>query len=169
MSDIGAMFRDGVTFIFGRDYVHEAVDLVFHSPLSFTFGNEDSKKGWLDVLIVGDPRTGKGKITEGYMGYYGVTSKAGAESLTYAGLVAAVYGNKDQRFIKWGLLPQCDQRFLLLDELSGMSPKDISSLTQIRDVGDCTIIKVERDSTTARVRLISLSNPRDAGNVRDTP
>jgi hypothetical protein len=168
INDITNMFENGLIFIYGRDYVYEAMDLVFHSPLSFLFAKEDHPKGWLDVLIMGDPRTGKNKIAEGLMAYYGISSKASGENLTFAGLVGAVSGNKDNSFIKWGLLPQNDRGFLLLDELSGIDVRDIGKLSSIRHNGECILIKYSTDTTTARTRLLWLSNPRDGGNVNET-
>lgn len=167
-SDIINMFENGLIYIYGRNYVYEAMDLVFHSPLSFVYGNEDHKKGWLDVLILGDPRTGKNKIAEGLMSYYGMSSKASGESLTMAGLKGAVSGTKENSFIKWGLLPQNDRGFLLLDEISGIAYQDLGGLSSIRSDGECKIVKYSTDTTTARTRLIWLSNPRDGGKVNET-
>lgn len=168
MSDIVKQFQDGMIFIYGRDYLYEAVDLVFHSPQSFVFNNKNHDKGWLDILILGDPRTGKNQVVEGMMKYYGMSSKASGESLTFAGLVGAVSGPKENQFIKWGLLPQNDKGFLLLDEVSGINYSLIGSLSSLRHNGECSIIKCEGDKTTARTRLIWLSNCRDGGNVAET-
>lgn len=158
MADITKMFEYNITRIWGRDYVHHAIDLAYHSCLSFMFNGEKHVKGWMDVLIVGDPRTGKNNVMDRIMAYYGMGERSAAESMSYAGLIAGT----DTRLgiVKLGLIPQNDGGLLSIDELSGLSTEIISQLSGVRDKGECMYNKLNNIKATGRTRLICLSNPR---------
>ena len=164
-SDIITMLTNNVTRIYGRSYLHEAIDLVYHTPLSFALGNEHKEKGWGDILVLGDTRTGKGEVVKNMMNYYGLGRWVGSENASYAGLIGGVDPNSNT--IKWGVIPLNDRRLVIIDEFSGMPIQDISKLSGVRDAGRCDIIKISTSSTTGRSRLICLSNPREQTVVRE--
>jgi hypothetical protein len=148
------------TRIYGRTDLHIAVDLVFHSPLGFDFDGVRVKKGWLEGLILGDTRTGKGFVTEGYSRYYGVGEVVSGENLTFAGLIAAVQHVGDRWTLTWGKIPLADKRLIIMDECASLSHETIGNLSRIRSEGVVEVTKVITEKTTARTRLIWLANPR---------
>jgi hypothetical protein len=160
MEDIADDAASHITRIYGRRDLHIAVDLVFHSVLSFDFGGARVRKGWLECLILGDTRTGKGCVTEGLVRHYGIGDIVSGENLTLAGLVGGVQRIDDRWALVWGKLPLCDRRLIVLDECGSLTHNDIGKLSRIRSEGIAEITKVVSEKTTARTRLIWIANPR---------
>jgi hypothetical protein len=75
-----------VTRIVKRDEFHILLDLVWHSPLYFLWDGKP-ERGWLDVLVVGDTRTGKSEAANSVRRYYGLGEMVSCESASYAGIV----------------------------------------------------------------------------------
>jgi len=155
-----------ITHIFDRPDLHIAVDLVFCSPLSFNFNNEHIHKAGLDILVVGDTRTGKGFVTERLAKYYRAGDVASGESCTQRGLIGACQKVDGEWLITWGMFPLNHKRLVVIDELSSLQTQEISELTRVRSEGVAEIVKVVRESTQANVRLISLSNPRSGRPIK---
>ena len=150
-----------VTRIFRRADLHQAVDLVFHSPLQFMFNGETVPKGWLDALIIGDTRTGKGYVAEGLIRYYRLGEIASAENCTFAGLIGGLQQTGSSRWIvTWGKIPLNDRRLVILDEVSALSIEDIQRMSRVRSEGIAEVTKIQTERTMARTRLVWLANPR---------
>ena len=149
-----------ITKIHARPDLHIAVDLVFHSPHSFIFNNEDVPRAMLDVLVIGDTRCGKGYVAERLMKYYGVGEMASGENCSFAGLVGGVQQINGRWFITWGLIPLNNNRLVVIDEVSSMTESDIGHMSRVRSEGVAEISKIVRESTQANTRLLWLSNPR---------
>jgi hypothetical protein len=158
--NISGQLSEHITKIYGRPELHIAVDLVFHSPLLFSFDGTQLKKGWLEVLILGDTRTGKGFVTEGLAKHYKAGEVVSGENLTLAGLIGGVQHLGDKWTLVWGKVPLADRRLVVLDEAGALSPQDISRLSRIRSEGVAEITKIVSEKTTSRTRLIWLANPR---------
>lgn len=149
--------------IYGRSDLHQAIDLVLHSPLQFDFGGNRVRKGWLECLVIGDTRTGKGQVTESLCRYYGVGEIISGEDLTFAGLIGGIGKVGERNVLQWGKIPLNDKRALVLDECGGMSRELIGKLSRIRSEGVAETTKIISEKTTARTRLIWL------GNIRPPP
>lgn len=160
MREIAEEFSHNVTHIYGRPDVHMGIDLVYHSPLAFDFEGTRLRKGWLECLIIGDTRTGKGFVAEGLRRHYGLGNVVSGENLTMAGLIGGVQHVGDRWTLVWGQLPLSDRRLVILDECSSLSTQEIARLSRVRSEGIAEITKVVSEKTTARTRLIWLSNPR---------
>ena len=157
-------FEDNVTHIVGRQDLLVGIDLVFHSVLGFNFQNIPVQKGWLEFLCMGDTRTGKSETTEAMLRHYRLGEVSVAENTSYAGLVGGLQQTGDKRwFLTWGKIPLNDSRLFVIDEASGLSQEDIAKMSGIRSSGIAEITKIQTERTTARTRLIWLSNPR-SGN-----
>lgn len=165
LNHIADDFAEHVTKIYGRRDLHLAVDLVFHSPLHFNFDDVRIRKGWLEALILGDTRTGKGFVTEGLARHYGVGEVISGENLTLAGLIGGVQRLGDRWTLVWGKLPLSDKRLIIMDECSSLTHSDISKLSRIRSEGIAEVTKIRSEKTTSRTRLIWLANPRSSGNA----
>lgn len=160
LDDIAAELSTYVTRIYGRPDLHVAIDLAFHSVIGFSFEGHAVRKGWLDVLIVGDTRTGKGYVTEGLSRHYGVGDLVSGENISFAGLVGGVEKMGDRFSIMWGKIPLADKRAVIIDEASNLDTRDFGKLSRIRSEGVAEITKIRSERTTARTRLIWLANPR---------
>lgn len=170
-NDVAAKFKEihrdfeaNVTHIVGRDDLLTGIDLVYHSVLGFKFQGIDIMKGWLEFLCIGDTRTGKSETTEAMMRHFQLGEMSVAENTSYAGLVGGLQQTGDKRwFLTWGKLPLNDGRLFVIDEASGLDVNDIAKMSGIRSSGIAEITKIQTERTTARTRLIWLSNPR-SGN-----
>lgn len=153
-----------VTHIIGRPEMHALMDLTFHSVLGFTFSHRFESRGWLDTLIIGDTRTGKSEAAAGLVHHYGVGEIIGGEMASVAGIIggAQQLSGKGDWMISWGAMPLNDRRLVVLDEASGLSHEDISSLSDVRGSGVARITKIVAEAAHARARMLWLSNPRNA-------
>jgi 5S rRNA maturation endonuclease (ribonuclease M5)/uncharacterized protein (DUF2384 family) len=151
-----------ITKIYGRPDMHMMVDLVFHSPLQFEFDGKMLRKGWLECLILGDTRTGKGSVVEGLGQHYRAGEMVSGESVSLAGLIGGVQKLGDRWTLVWGKAVLNDRRLVTIDEATGLSTSDISKMSRIRSEGIAEITKIVSEKTTARTRLIWLANPRPA-------
>ena len=163
---IAADLSEHVTHIYGRTDLHTAIDLVFHSPLAFEFDGVMVHKGWLEVLILGDTRTGKGFVTEGMCKHYGVGEVVSGENITLAGLIGGIQRVGDRWTLVWGKIPLADKRLIVMDEAGALHQEDIGRMSRIRSEGVAEITKIISEKTTARTRLIWLANPRPRGETK---
>lgn len=165
MSDIANQLSQHVTRIYGRPDLHMALDLVYHSPLSFVLDGERVHKGWLEALIIGDTRTGKGRVAEGLQKYYGAGELVSGENVSVAGLVGGVQHMGDKWTLVWGRIPLSDRRLVIIDEVSALSYSDIGRMSRVRSEGVAEITKIVSEKTTARTRLVWIGNPRTDPSV----
>lgn len=163
--DIAHDLSDNVTRIYGRDRMHIAMDLVYHSVLQFPLDGKVLTRGWLEFIVVGDTRTGKSETAIRLADYYGLGHVIGCEGATFAGLVGAVKQVANEWTIQWGEVTLNDRRLAVLDEASGLSQELISQLSDIRSRGVAQLTKVESQQTRARTRLIWISNARKGKGV----
>lgn len=159
-----------VTHIYGRPELHMAYDLVWHSIVNFDLQGKRLMKGWLELLVVGDTRTGKSETAGGLIHHYNAGVLKSCEGATFAGLVggAQQLGAK-QWMVTWGTIPLQDRRLVVLDEMSGLADKDvIEQMSSIRSSGKAQITKIVQNETSARTRLIWIANPADGRRLQDT-
>lgn len=157
-----------VTKIYGRLEMHAAIDLVFHSVIAFPFGGQIVDRGWLELIIVGDTRTGKSEAGTSISRHYRAGEVVSCESASFAGIVGGLqqYGAGKEWAINWGAIPINDRRLVILDEISGLSYEDIGSMSDVRSRGLAQLTKIQQEATHARTRLIWMGNPRD-GQMSD--
>jgi hypothetical protein len=154
---------DNVTGIIGRNELHMAMDLVWHSVVSFVFAGSVIERGWCELLVIGDARTGKSKVADKMSRHYGVGRMVSCESASIPGLLGAVKqlpGGKGW-MLEWGAIPLNDRRLVIMDEAGGLNTEQIGQLSSVRSSGRAEIIKAETHITWARTRLIWLANPRN--------
>lgn len=164
VKEIADELANGVTKIYGRNRMHAIMDLTWHSALAFDFAGVRQNRGWLDVLIIGDTRTGKSEAAGRLRDWYDAGEMISCEAASFAGVVggAQTLGSKEW-VVTWGAIPLNDRRMVVLDEVSGLTPGEISRMSSIRSSGIADITKISTDRTLARTRLLWLGNPRDKG------
>jgi len=163
--DIHSCFRDSFIFIFGRDDLILAEDLVFHSVRKFYFQRQ-LKKGWLDILIVGDTRQGKTEIAKKLMDYYQVGTFASGETSSRTGLLYTIQMTKEEaNWVRFGLMPRSNGMLLVVDEIHGMPSDDFKEFTQVRSEGVLDVMRAGVGKTPCEVRLICIANPRTGASM----
>ena len=166
-ADQARVMSINVTKIRGRDDLWLFCDLTFHSVQGFMFGDELVPKGWLDSLVIGDTRCGKGYTAERLVHYYSLGETVSAENCTYAGLVGGMLQIGDRWQIVWGKIPLGDRRLVVLDEAKALSIEEIGRMSRLRSEGIAEIAKIQTERTYARTRLLWLTNPREGRLMRN--
>lgn len=157
-----------VTYIWDRRRVAFAVDLVYHSAISFVFQEQLIKRGWTECLIIGDSGQAKTTLVERLMSHYRAGDLLSGESSRRTGLVYSLQqsGNKGTWTLIWGAMPLNDGGLVTVDELSGMSEDDLAKMSDVRSSGIAKSTGVVVAETTARTRMIFISNPRNGRQLR---
>lgn len=153
-----------VTRVYGRWLLLRAVDLVYHSVLSFKFRGTVPARGWLSLGCVGDARTGKSETFQTFSRYIGLGKMVmDPANTTFAGLVGGLQqmGQGDKAWvITWGLIPVNDRGMVIIDEASSLSTDDIGRMSGMRSSGVAELTKIRNASTPARTRIVMSGNPR---------
>jgi hypothetical protein len=163
--DIYDRYAFNITKIYERADLHLAVDMLFRSVISFNFDNERVHKGWMDAMIIGDTRCGKGYVAEKLIEYFGLGETVSGENCSFAGLVGGLQQFNKQWVITWGKIPMNDCGLLMVDETTGMEENMWGKLSRIRSEGIAEITKIQTQVTNARTRLLFVCNaPNKAVN-----
>lgn len=150
-----------VTFIWERRNVAIAVDLIYHTVLNFYFQDQFVKRGWGELLIIGDSGQAKTTIVERLMNHYRLGELHSGESSRRTGLVYNMQQTNKRWFLVWGAFPLNDGGLLTIDELSGLSEDDLAVMSDVRSSGIAKATGVITAETTSRTRAIYISNPRN--------
>lgn len=150
-----------VTFIWERQNVAFAVDLIYHTVLNFYFQEQFVKRGWGELLIIGDSGQAKTTIVERLMHHYRLGEIHSGESSKRTGLVYSMQQTNKRWFLVWGAFPLNDGGLLTIDELSGLSEDDLAVMSDVRSSGVAKATGVITAETTSRTRAIYISNPRN--------
>lgn len=168
MHEIVRDLEYNVTDVYGRHELHMAYDVVFHSVNNFKFSGDYINKGWLELLVMGDTRTGKSKVAAAMTEHYRAGLMKGVESPSLPGLIGGNAQTAGRWMTKWGLIPLNDRRLVILDEIGGMVGKGIiENMSSIRSSGIAEIVKIDTQETKARTRLIWIGNPGDGVVMKD--
>lgn len=160
---LGEIYTDleRMSGIYERRDVMLACDLTYHSVLRFRFFGEEVVRGWVEVLILGDTRTGKSTIVQKFHDHYGCGELGTGENTSFAGLVGGLQQMGGTAWqLTWGRLPLNDRRLYVIDEASNLSQQDFSRLTSLRSKGEAEVTKIHTEKTHCRTRKIWVSNPR---------
>jgi hypothetical protein len=168
MGDIARDLEANVTKIYGRVPLHVAYDAVWHSVMDFRFKGVLLGKGWLELLVLGDTRTGKSEAALRLSDHYNAGVMKSCEGATFAGLVGgAEQAGTKSWMVRWGTIPLNDRRLVVLDEVSGIADKNImEQMSSVRSSGRAQITKIVSQETSARTRLIWIGNPVDGTTLR---
>jgi hypothetical protein len=164
LREIANDLSNHVTFIYGRPEMHSAIDLTFHSALSFDFDGKRLHRGWIETLIIGDTRTGKSEVATRLCNFFSAGEIISCESATFAGIVGGLqqFGSTKEWSINWGAIPINDRRLVVLDECGGLTTDEIASMSSVRSSGVAELTKIQHERTWARTRIVWMSNPRDS-------
>lgn len=166
MQEIVKDLEANVTKIYHRAALHMAYDLVWHSALNFRFKGQDVGKGWLELLVVGDTRTGKSEAAQRLCQHYRAGVLTTCEGATFAGLIGGVQQMSGSWIVSWGTIPLNDRRLVVLDEIGGIADKGIiEQMSSVRSSGRAQVNKIISSETFSRTRLIWIGNPTNGMSV----
>lgn len=160
-NEIHTDLERNVTFIWERRSIGIAVDLIYHTALNFYFQEQFVKRGWGELLIIGDSGQAKTTVVERMMNHYRLGEMHSGESSRRTGLVYNMQQNNRRWFLVWGAFPLNDGGLLTIDELSGLSEDDLAVMSDVRSSGIAKATGVITAETTSRTRAIYISNPRN--------
>lgn len=170
MWSIAKDLEANVTRIYGRPLLHMAYDVVWHSVMDFSLTGIRLGKGWVELLVVGDTRTGKSEAAYRLCDHYRAGILKSCEGATLPGLVGGAQQLGSNWMVTWGTIPLNDRRLVVLDEFSGISDKGIiEQMSAVRSSGRAQITKIVSQETSARTRLIWISNPADGRALNEHP
>ncbi|MNB69345.1 DNA primase [compost metagenome] len=167
MEHIHKDFERNVTYIWERRDVSIAVDLIYHTVLNFYFQGQFVKRGWGELLIIGDSGQAKSTLVERMMMHYRLGEMHSGESSKRTGLVYSIQQSNKRWFLVWGAFPLNDGGLITLDELSGISEDDLAVMSDVRSSGIAKATGVVTAETTARTRAIYISNPRNGRPLQE--
>jgi hypothetical protein len=151
-------YAHNITKIYDRFDLHLCVDLLFRSVISFRFDNEYVHKGWMEAMIVGDTRCGKGYVAEKLVEYFGLGEVVSGENCSFSGLVGGLQQLNKHWVITWGKIPMNDCGLLVVDESGGMEDNMWGKLSRIRSEGVAEITKIHTEVANARTRMLYICN-----------
>lgn len=170
MKSIAEDLEANVTRIYGRALMHMAYDVVWHSVMDFSLNGVRLGKGWVELLVVGDTRTGKSEAALRLCDHYRAGILKSCEGATLPGLVGGAQQMGSNWMVTWGTIPLNDRRLVVLDEFSGIADKNvIEQMSAVRSSGRAQITKIVSQETSARTRLIWISNPSDGRAINELP
>ncbi len=151
-----------VTKIYGRRDIQVAHDLLAHSVMSMMV-NDAEVRGWLDICVYGDTRSGKTLTFQRMMNHHGLgIYHTAVSNISRAGLVM---GADKSGLLKPGLFPKCNRKLLMLDEWHFLCQQSLgkehpmSWLQSARDDGRVSGVKIYGDrALAAKVRFVVIAN-----------
>lgn len=148
-----------ITNIYNRFDLHLAIDLVTKSALKFNLGNDFIHHGWMDAIIIGDTRCGKGSVSHKLLQYFGIGEVVSGENCSFAGLIGGLHQVNKNWTTSWGRIPLNDRGLVVIDEAGEID--NWSKYSRVRSEGIAEITKIHSQKTNARTRLLWLANPRN--------
>ncbi len=166
---IAADVTEHITQIYGDHRVLGLLGklLVFHSLLKFRFDGELLKRGWLEMVEIGDTGQGKTQQVDRVMDGTGLGECIDGVSATRTGLAYSFQKLSDSWFLIWGKYPLNDGGLLFIDEAQNLDSEDINKIRKGRSDGKITADGVRSGEHPTRTRLIMSCNPRYYGVVDD--
>lgn len=162
IGDILRDLTDNVTQIYGdhRERSLLAQLLVYHSIVQFSFDGEPLKRGWVEILIVGDSGQGKTQMFDRLQQFTGMGEFIGGSSATRTGIAYSFQTIGSTWFLKWGKYPLNDGRLLFIDEGQTLDVGDWDKLSSGRSDGVLVALGVQCGEHNSRTRLIVSANPK---------
>jgi replicative DNA helicase Mcm len=147
--------------IYGHEVIKEAILLLIVGSLTKKLEDGSTRRGDINVLLVGDPGTAKSEMLKfaakiAPRGLY--TSGRGS---TAAGLTAAVIRDKSGiMMLEAGAVVLGDQGLVCIDEFDKIKPEDRSALHEVMEQQTCSVAKGGIVATlNARTSILSAANP----------
>ncbi len=137
-----------------------AFDMCWFSPVSFEFQGMRVRKGVIELLVIGDTRTGKSTTVERMLAHYQQGDFIQGDAITEAGLIAGIDEAGGRRFLKAGRLPLAHRRGFVIDEANSIPQEIIGRLSGVRSSGMIDIVKIVGGRIPCLTRMVWIANCR---------
>ena len=147
---------------FANELIYYSTDLFYHTPLQITYGRPDNKiRGCLDVMIIGETRTGKSKTADSLLKLYELGTFLSLKTSTSVGLIGGSKSVNGSWKVTIGAIPRNHTGAVIMEEFQGCPPDFINRLTDIRSSNKVRIARSDGELTVpCAVRMLTLSNQK---------
>lgn len=156
--------------IWQRTPLFIAFDLVYHSVLSFYFQGDLLRKGWSELLVIGDSGQAKTAAAQKISQHYCFGYRISGEGARRTGLAYTWHQTANRWSVSFGTIPRNDKRLVFIDEASGIDEEELSKLTDMRSEGIADARGGPIPARThARTRLIWMTNTKSGHPLGEYP
>ncbi|MDA2681065.1 CHC2 zinc finger domain-containing protein [Bacillus cereus group sp. Bc011] len=163
---LAEMFEKAKTFI-GLETnkkIWLAEELFFHTPLYFRLPAKGEIRGTIDMMIVGETRTGKSRTAKKLMEMYELGMFCSLRTTSQTAIIGGTDKNTNQ--IRVGLLPRNHEGAVILEEFSETGSEIIKNLTEVRSSQRARITRVNGHiDVPCNVRMLTLTNVKKDGTA----
>ena len=146
----------------GHDTIKESIALLLFGGVSKTLEDGTKLRGKSNILMIGDPGTGKSQILKFVSGLAVRALYTSGKGSSAAGLTAAVIHDSDSgaMTLEAGALVLADQGIACIDEFDKMDPTDRTAIHEAMEQHTVSIAKAGIVATlNARTSILAAANP----------
>lgn len=147
---------------FANEKIYYSTDLFYNTPLQIAYGKDGNViRGCLDVMIIGETRTGKSKTADSLLKLYELGTFLSLKTATTVGLIGGSKTVNGNWKVTIGAIPRNNMGAVIMEEFQGCPDDFINSLTDIRSSNKVRIARADGELTVpCRVRMLTLSNQK---------
>ncbi len=148
--------------IHGHEHIKESIALLLFGGVPKTLPDGTRLRGRSNILMIGDPGTGKSQILKFVAGLGGRALYTSGKGTTAAGLTAAVVHDSETGMmtLEAGALVLADQGIACIDEFDKMDPNDRTAIHEAMEQHTVSIAKAGIVATlNARTSILAAANP----------
>ncbi len=146
----------------GHERIKESIALLLFGGVGKTLPDGTRLRGRSNILMIGDPGTGKSQILKFISGLASRSLYTSGKGTTAAGLTAAVVHDTDTgaMTLEAGALVLADQGIACIDEFDKMDPNDRTAIHEAMEQHTVSIAKAGIVATlNARTSILAAANP----------
>jgi replicative DNA helicase Mcm len=146
----------------GHERIKESIALLLFGGVAKTLPDGTRLRGKSNILMIGDPGTGKSQILKFVSGLASRGLYTSGKGTTAAGLTAAVMHDTDTggMILEAGALVLADQGIACIDEFDKMDPNDRTAIHEAMEQHTVSIAKAGIVATlNARTSILAAANP----------
>lgn len=170
IDEILSDLTDNVTQIYGehRKKVLLSILLAYHSVIIFKFDKELLKRGWIEIVMVGDTGQGKTQMFDRILWHIGLGAFISGTSATRTGIAYAYQQVGSTWYLKWGIYVLCDGKLLFIDEGQCIKEEEWNKLSSGRSDGKIVASGIKAGEHYTRTRFIVSCNPKDNAPIDES-